>query len=279
MVIQILNYLHRQGFRKLLSVISQIAYFVKGFGYVPSVYHSAFRAYSYKVNGITYLSMGPGWAYSYNYLRNALIETYNQYYMPKPGDCVVDIGAGLGEESVIYSLITGANGKVHALEANPITFAGLQHMCEQNKFNHTTPHHLAIYHTDGEVTIEDDEENYLTNTINVRGSGKSSILVKAITLDTLVKENNITRIDFLKSNIEGAEQYLIEGMYDSLNIIRNCCISCHDFRHNYHNHGEFYMTKNKVTTFLEKHGFEITIRNTGNRVVDDYIYARNTKIE
>lgn len=278
MVLQILLYLHRKRFRNLLNISSTIAYFLKGFGYVKSTYYSSFRAYAYKVKGAIYLSAGPGWAYSYDYLRQMLIETYNHEYLPKPGDCIIDIGAGLGEETVIYSMLVGAEGKVHALEANPITHSGLQFMCEHNKFKQTIPHNLAIYNIDGEVTIEDDEENYLTNTINVASSKISANTVRAVTLDTLVKENNITCINFLKSNIEGAEQYLIEGMKDSASIVRNVCISCHDFRHVYHSHGEFYMTKLKVKSFLEANGFEITSRNTGYCVVDDFIYARNMSL-
>ncbi len=278
MILQILLYLHRKGFRKLLNISSTIAYFLKGFGYVQSIYHTSFRGYTYKVNGVTYLSSGPGWAYSYDYLKRMLVETYNHEYVPQAGDCVVDIGAGVGEETVIYSMLVGAKGKVHALEANPITHSGLRFMCDHNKFTQTIPHNLAIYNIDGEVTIEDDEENYLTNTINVANSEISNNKVRAVTLDTLVKENNITCINFLKSNIEGAEQYLIEGMKDSVSIIKHVCISCHDFRHVYHNHGEFYMTKQKVKSFLEAHGFEIKVRHTGYCVVDDFIYGRNMNL-
>lgn len=278
MVLQILLYLHRKGFKKLLNISSTIVYFLKGFGYVQSTYYSSFRAYAYKVRGVTYLSSGPGWAYCYDYLRQMLIETYNHEYLPKPGDCIIDIGAGLGEETVIYSMLVGTKGQVHALEANPITHSGLRFMCEQNKFTQTIPHNIAIYNIDGEVSIEDDEENYLTNTINVPSSKNSNNRVRAATLDTFVKENNITCINFLKSNIEGAEQYLIEGMKDSVSIVRNVCISCHDFRHVHHSHGEFYLTKQKVKSFFEAHGFKITVRHTGYCVVDDYIYARNISL-
>ena len=277
MVLQILNYLHRIGLYKTLSVISQLMYFLKGYGYVRAIYHPAFRAYEYRVRGIVFMASGPGWSCSFEYLRDLLLGTYCYQYVPKGGDCVVDIGAGLGEEVVIYALLVGESGLVHALEANPSTYSGLQYMCKKNKFTWVVPHNLAIYNSNGEVTIEDDEENYLTNTINVANSGKAGFTVKAQTLDAMVKENNIIKIDFLKSNIEGAEQHLIEGMKDAVKIIRNVCISCHDFRHTYHNHGEFYMTKQKVMTFLQEHGFEITIRNTGNRVVDNYIYARNIR--
>jgi FkbM family methyltransferase len=278
LVISCLNFLHRKGFRSLLTWISRAAYFLKGYGNVPVYYHPRYRAYEYRVKGTSYLSLGPGWAYSYDYLKNMLQETYCHYYLPKDGDCVVDVGSGLGEEVVIYASLVGKSGTVHALEANPSTYAGLKHMCDQNNFRQVKAHHLAIYKTDGEVTIEDDEENYLVNTINSEKTEKSFV-VKAKTLDSLVKENHITRIDFLKSNIEGAEQYLVDGMKDSLPIILNFCISCHDFRHVYHNHGEFYLTKEKIRAFLEANDFTVTVRHTGDRVVDDYIYAKNNKLD
>jgi len=199
--------------------------------------------------------------------------TYNYFYMPEKGDCVIDIGAGVGEEVAIYSQLVGPTGTVHALEANPASFAVLKYMCEQNDFVQAKVHHLAIYSHDGEVTIEDDVENYLVNTINKENSKTPSFLVPAKTLDSFVTKNNIDRIDFLKSNIEGAEQFLIQGMEHSINIIRNICVSCHDFRHIYHNHGEFYKTKSIVTEFLRDSGFKLTARKTGNRVVDDYIYG------
>jgi hypothetical protein len=90
----------------------------------------------------------------------------------------------------------------------------------------------------------------------------------------LVKENCIDRIDFLKLNIEGAEQFLLRGSDEYIGIVKNLCISCHDFRQNYHQHGEFYVTRERVRTFLASKGFEITSRNTGNVVVDDFLYAK-----
>ncbi len=279
MTIRILDYFHRKGFYRALNFLSQAMYFLKGFGYVKSTYQKQFRAYEYKVRGVTFLSMGPGWAYDLDYLKELLVSTYCHQYLPQSGDCVVDIGSGLGEEVVVYASLVGKGGSVHALEANPSTYGGLKYMCKQNKFAWVKAHHTAIYNSDGVVTIEDDAENYLTNTINVSQASKPGFKVEAKTLDTLVKENDITRIDFLKSNIEGAEQYLIEGMQNSINLIKNVCISCHDFRHIYHNHGEFYMTKKKVKIFFEANGFEVVVRNTGNRVVDDYIYATNKSIK
>lgn len=273
----ILNYLHQKKLMALANVLCSCVYFLKGYGFVKSTYIENARGYAYRVGKTTYMSMGPGWASSYSYLKQRLQATYGHFYMPEKGDTVIDIGAGLGEETVIFGLLVGNRGKVYAIEANPATYEGLKYMCRENGFSWVFPHHLAIYKTDGEVTIEDDEEQYITNTINSGNANKPGIMVKAQTLDSLVKHHGIERIDFLKSNIEGAEQFLIEGMSESIGKIKNVCISCHDFRHVYHNHGEFYLTKEKVKKFLQQNGFQIQRREAVDRVVDDFIYAKNMR--
>lgn len=278
MVDKLVQYLHRNSFHAPLNFISQGMYFLKGFGLVRAKYHRSFRAYEYKMDGQVFLSPGPGWAYSMEFLKKTLAANYNFQYMPVSGDCVIDIGAGLGEESVVYGFLVGKTGLVHAFEANPYTFQGLKYMCDENKYNRVIPHHLAIYQTDGVVAIEDDTANYLVNTISELREGKAMVEVPARKLDSIVREYDIRTIDFLKSNIEGAEQYLIQGMEDSIKLIRYLCISCHDFRHIHHGHGEFYVTKEKVRTFLLDHGFEVMTRNTGNPATDDYLYASNPKL-
>lgn len=185
----------------------------------------------------------------------------------------MDIGAGLGEESLVIAQLVGSTGKLFAIEANPKTFQGLQHACEANNFDWVTPLNVALFDRDEIVNIEDDSESYIGNTIQTTTYSKNSFQVRGITFDTFVKENGITAIDFLKLNIEGAEQFLLRGS-ESIRLVKNACISCHDFRNIHHQHGEFYMTKEKIKAFLLANGFEITMRNTGNVVVDDFIYAR-----
>ncbi len=275
MINQLLDFLHRKRFYLPLTWLGQMMYFIKGFGYVRSDYHPSFRAYERTVNNIVFLNPGPGWALSVDFLQKSLEATHNFQYMPKKGDCVLDLGAGLGEESILYAILVGPTGMVHAFEANPSSYKGLKYVCERNKFNWVKTHHVAIYKEDCEVSIEDNEDNYLTNTIHVQGSEKASKMVQGKALDSIILENGIKTVDFLKSNIEGAEQFLIQGMNKSVGKIRYLSISCHDFRHTYHGHGKFYVTKEKVRAFLESNNFEITERTTGNPAIDDYIYARN----
>ncbi len=53
----------------------------------------------------------------------------------------------------------------------------------------------------------------------------------------------------------------IINRYESTGIVTSLCISCDDFCQNNHQHGEFYVTKEKVRSFLVSEGFEITSRH------------------
>jgi FkbM family methyltransferase len=273
--LSLLNFLHARKLRGLACWLCSAGYFLKGFGWVPVKYYKPLRAYGFRVNGITYMSSGPGWAYSYDYLYRQLADGFCRYYIPREGDCVVDLGAGLGEESTIFAQLVGNEGQVFSIEANPTVFSALAFSRNENGFSRMKALNLAVYCEDGEVQIEDDAENYLSNTINT-GAGHST-RVKANTFDSIVQDNAIDKIDFLKVNIEGAEQYLIMGMDRSVARIRHLCISCHDFRHVKHQHGDFYMTRQRVMDYLEKNNFETIALKTGNDLIDDYVFARNRR--
>ena len=47
-------------------------------------------------------------------------------YTPGEGDVVVDLGAGFGDEALIFSNLVGPSGRVIAVEAHPKTFACLE---------------------------------------------------------------------------------------------------------------------------------------------------------
>jgi FkbM family methyltransferase len=51
---------------------------------------------------------------------------------PKPGDTIVDIGAGRGEDDLAFSQAVGPTGKVLAVEAQPRSFRMLKAFCEVN---------------------------------------------------------------------------------------------------------------------------------------------------
>jgi FkbM family methyltransferase len=194
------------------------------------------------------------------------------HYMPRLGDIIVDLGAGLGEESVLYSKLVGHSGKVMAVEAHPGVFAVLEEVTRLNRMENITLHPVAIGPSGGSMMITDPVGSYESAALSQSAGG---IPVRTISLHALLSENQVHRIDLLKSNMEGAERY-IAGTSNAgyMQKVRHVAIACHDFRFRKEGN-EFFRTKDLVKQFLLSHGFDILERATGIDYLDDWIYGTN----
>jgi len=205
------------------------------------------------------------------YLRNAQ-DYWFGYYQPKPGDVILDVGAGRGEDVFAFSREVGRNGRVLAIEAHPVSYQILAQFCHLNRLSNVTPIHVAIMDGFGMVTI-DDEDRWEANTVSTTPK-RTGASIQATTLDQLCEEQGIITIDFLKINIEGAETFALRGMRDSIGKVRSVCVCCHDFRAE-RGHGEQYRTRDFVWSFLADNGFEVSCREDDPRdYVRDHLYGR-----
>ena len=209
-----------------------------------------------------------------------IAETYDYcllYYTPKTGDVILDVGAGVGRDTFIFSSEVGESGKVVAVEAHPTTFMCLSKMCEYNKLKNVTALNLAVTDKESRVIIEDSKDNPVDNRlINDETKG---IPVNSKSVDQIVNELGITHIDFLKMNIEGAEKLAIKGMTDTIKRTRQVCIACHDFLAEPYNDMEMN-TKQPVIDFLKKNGFKVFTREDDPVAWLSYcVYGINTAEE
>jgi FkbM family methyltransferase len=209
-------------------------------------------------------------------LENILSQAEDHWFFadrPAAGSVIVDVGAGKGEDCVAFSRAVGPNGKVLAVEAHPATFQCLRASIELNGLSNVVPIHCAVTEKPGSVLIETAEDWESSCVVSdVKGGDR----VPGVPLDGLVRQHNLTRIDFLKMNIEGAEALAIEGMTQSFPIIRALCISCHDFRAN-RGDGEFFRTKAFVERRLQAVGFRIVPRQDPRDYIADQVNAISTE--
>jgi len=183
-------------------------------------------------------------------------------YRPSPGEVIVDVGAGVGNEVYVFSQAVGPLGRVYAIEAHPGTYRRLAKMCELNRLENVVPCHCAIAGEPGKVYIEDRWHHTRNAIFAERGCGQVSGQVRALSLDKFCQECEIERIDFLKMNIEGAEKPALRGMSDVIGRTHHVCIACHDFRADAGD-GEEFRTRVAVTDFLIRHGFTIHVHGGG----------------
>jgi len=140
------------------------------------------------------------------------------------GNTFIDVGAHFGFFSGLSAKLVGSNGTVIACEAAPKTFAVL----EKNlaKESNATAHHLAIAAERGVLTftefpVEYSEFNTLRPGQFDQSDWRSSnepaeVQVPAISLDELIGEG---AADFIKIDVEGAEDVVVSGMTQLLKRI------------------------------------------------------------
>jgi FkbM family methyltransferase len=211
--------------------------------------------------------------------RATIIDKYlrdvNDYwfhvYKPSPGDTIVDIGAGRGEDVFVFSRSVGPTGKVWAIEPHPTSFLALRKLCQWNQLTNVHLRNYACTSDSGLLQIETMpvwESNY----VRTGPPSNSSFEVETLRFDDLAKRENIGPISFLKMNIEGAEREALPGCIEALSRTQMACIAAHDFRAD-RGEGESFRTLSLVKDFLTTQGFELTIRDDPRYYVPYHVHA------
>lgn len=192
-------------------------------------------------------------------------------YEPRPGDTVVDLGAGVGTEVRLFSRLVGPAGRVVSIEAHPRTFRCLRRTVELNRLSNVTLVECAVVGTPGRVRIEDDPVSHIRNGLVTGAAGGVEVTGRRLVeiLDSL----GVDRVDLLKMNIEGAELAVLEGSRDALASVRNLVVSCHDFKAAGPD-DDWMRTFAPVCDLLTGAGYTITTRPDDPRPwIPYYVYA------
>jgi FkbM family methyltransferase len=135
--------------------------------------------------------------------------------LAKRGDTVMEIGANRGQYTELLGRLVGRQGKVVAFEPIPMTFVDL---VERTKtLAHVSCEELAVSDHSGQVRmcVPSDDLQQASMLEHSEGSwrneGRSYYWVHSATLDGFCESHNITKIDILKVDIEGAEILLLKG--------------------------------------------------------------------
>ena len=125
----------------------------------------------------------------------------------RPGDTFIDCGANVGYFSVLAGAIVGKTGRVVSIEANPLTFKLLERNLKANGLADAV--HCALTSQGGEVEIHMPEGGDVYSSIRTGGlaSGPNmrSWKVSGRTLDDVIAEKGLDRVDVVKIDIEGGE--------------------------------------------------------------------------
>jgi FkbM family methyltransferase len=199
-------------------------------------------------------------------------DLFMYQYLPREGDTIVDVGAGTGWETLLFSRSVGMSGRVISIEAHPRVFRCLSKMRAENRLENVTLVQAAVADQEGEVQLSDSPEHEANSIIGVA----SGIRVACTRLDYIFRSLELSRVDFLKMNIEGAERLALSGMGEMVRKTKNVCIACHDFLANEGGPDEL-RTKADVIAFLKQNGFVVSLRESEGDFLRNYVYGLNEK--
>jgi FkbM family methyltransferase len=132
----------------------------------------------------------------------------------KPGMTVFDIGANVGFFTVLSAQLVGPQGKVVAIEGDPAVAAMLQENASLNGFSNITVVAGVAARTDGIMRFGRGKASGWSGLHSE--SAEEWIEVPAHTVDSLVAQLRLDRMDIVKVDVEGAEAEVVAGMTQSL---------------------------------------------------------------
>jgi FkbM family methyltransferase len=133
----------------------------------------------------------------------------------RDGFSFVDIGANVGGYSLYVGALAGPHARILAIEPQPDIFERLVYNVRQNPFGSIKALQCAVTDQDGDITLFLDEANSGESSmrfVDARGRGRS-VRVAGKTLATILHEENITSLDALKVDVEGAEDLVLDPFF------------------------------------------------------------------
>jgi FkbM family methyltransferase len=133
----------------------------------------------------------------------------------QPGMVFVDGGANTGVFTFTAASIVGEKGRVLSFEPGAVCFDALKKSTALNRFSQVQPRQQALSDRTGIARFyhHHDQEN----SFSLGGDDAATFdEVSTITLDEVADVEQLPRVDFIKLDVEGAEELVLRGAKDVL---------------------------------------------------------------
>ncbi len=127
---------------------------------------------------------------------------------------VLDIGANIGNHALAFATCAA---QVHAFEPIPAIYRLLAANVQDNSLHNVQTHALALSDQGGNATIYMVKQgNFGASSFDQRREGVEPVQVTKMSGDEFVNKNAISRIDFIKIDVEAHEVYVLKGLMQTL---------------------------------------------------------------
>ena len=138
------------------------------------------------------------------------------------GGVAVDVGANIGRHTLSLAQSVGSAGTVLAFEPNPKIYAILQSNIALNQLNHSRAYDIALGDAKGIASLRVPKEgtaeysNMGLASISALDTPHDLVNVQVRSLDDVIADTDIARLDVVKIDVQGYECKVLDGMRDIL---------------------------------------------------------------
>jgi FkbM family methyltransferase len=188
-------------------------------------------------------------------LEEVFINKAYYFHSAKINPFIVDAGSETGIATIFFKIFY-PKAKILCFEPHPKAYEVLQKNININQLEDVTLVNAALAKTEGtagffgEIDSADPDTrgSSLLKAWGLQRTTSSKITVKTVKLSNYIKQP----VDYLKLNVEGAEQQILEELGDKIKLIAKLLVKCH--------HSEKITQINDLETILDllrKSGFSI----------------------
>jgi len=169
----------------------------------------------------------------------------------KKKDVVYDLGAFNGRHTLLYSRAVGSKGLVVSVEPSYINYVKLLHAITEYRLTNVVALNVGILDESGRdmFNITEDYDG-AANTFFTDVNIAKKQLTPIMTLDQITDILKVKKINFIKSDIEGAEIEAFMGAANTLGITDSLAIGSYHIRDN-------ATTASRVENILISNGFSV----------------------
>ena len=160
-------------------------------------------------------------------IQQSYVDFFKQFI--QEGDLVIDIGANIGDTTILMALVAGRTGMTLAFDPNPLAYKILEVNASLNKEKvNILPHRYAI-------TTEDEEFYYVSSEASFTNGGISQTResrhgkfvypekIRGVNLKSFLEDNykdQMSKLTFIKIDAEGYDKEIIKSISDLVSIYK-----------------------------------------------------------
>ncbi len=147
------------------------------------------------------------------------ISEYTEWYKPKPGDTVFDLGANAGISVYNFSKMVGPGGRVICFEPDQIILGYLRGNIARHRLDNVTLVEAAVGGADGTAKFL-SQGTISSGMVHTHGGQAVGDVIEVPMLSLLTVFEKYGAPDFCKIDIEGAEMEALESAVDFISSHR-----------------------------------------------------------